>query len=158
MSASHFQFVQKLIPLTSFGVDHPTCIFIKLCFKISEMMPQRIKAQFFYVSRFYTLYPKSVYKTKTKFSVYSLYCYYLVGCVTYKTGFRLVNRFIDHLHVETTNSFYTISDLHTTNQSTLSLYLVTALHKDHSSAVFSLNVSWYRILAMEILQLPLLAG
>jgi hypothetical protein len=38
------------------------------------------------------------------------------------------------------------------------LYLVTALHSGYSSALFSLGVSWQRILAMEILQLPLPAG
>jgi hypothetical protein len=36
-------------------------------------------------------------------------------------GFGLVNRFIDYLHVVTTNIYNTITDFHTTNHSTLSL-------------------------------------
>jgi hypothetical protein len=45
------------------------------------------------------------------------------------------------------------------SQSTFTrLYLVTAFNSGYSSAVFSLNVSWSRILALEILQLPLAAG
>jgi hypothetical protein len=73
--------------------------------------------------------------------------------------------FIYHLHVVTLNNYYTIADFHTTNHSTLSLlnlftslYLVTAIHSGYSSAVSSLDVSWQRILAMEILQLPLPPG
>jgi hypothetical protein len=56
-----------------------------------------------------------------------------------------MNRFIDHLQVETTNNYNTIADSHTTlsSQSAFnSLYLVTALHNGYSSAVSSLDVSW----------------
>jgi hypothetical protein len=72
-----------------------------------------------------------------------------------------LNRFIDHLQVVTTNNYNTIADFHATNHSALfsmyvfpSRYLVTDLNSGYSSALFSLNVSWYRILTMEILQLP----
>jgi hypothetical protein len=65
--------------------------------------------------------------------------------------------------VVTTKNYYTIANFHTTNHSTLktsqsiftSLYLVTALHNGCSSAMSSLDVSWKRILAMEILPLLL---
>jgi hypothetical protein len=52
-------------------------------------------------------------------------------------GFRLVIGFIDHLQVITTNNYYTVTDFHTTNHSTLifSVYF-------HWS---SLSVSWKRI-------------
>jgi hypothetical protein len=61
-----------------------------------------------------------------------------------------MNRFVNHLLVVTTNN-YNIADFHTTNHSTLkssqsiltSLYLVTSLNNGYSSAVFSLDVSWY---------------
>jgi hypothetical protein len=72
-----------------------------------------------------------------------------------------VNRFIDHLQAVTANNFNTIADFHTTNHSTLSSqsaftgrYLVTALNNGYSSTMFSLDVSCYRILTTEILQLP----
>jgi hypothetical protein len=45
----------------------------------------------------------------------------LYGFVTYKTEFGLVNRFIDHMQVVTTNNCYTIAAFHTTNHSELSL-------------------------------------
>jgi hypothetical protein len=64
-------------------------------------------------------------------------------------GFGLVNRFIVHLHVVTTNNYNTIADFHTTNYSTLSflsltfisLCVVTALHNGSSSAMSSLDVT-----------------
>jgi hypothetical protein len=66
--------------------------------------------------------------------------------VTNKTGFGLVNRFIDHLQVVGTNNYNTIADFHATNHSTLSLlslrYLVTALNNGNSSAMSSLHISW----------------
>jgi hypothetical protein len=64
-------------------------------------------------------------------------------------GFRLMNRFIDHLQVVITNTYNTIADFRITNHSTLSFqstfaspYFVTALNNDYSSAMFSLDVSW----------------
>jgi hypothetical protein len=64
-------------------------------------------------------------------------------------GVWLVNIFIDHLQVVTTNNYNTIADFNTTNHFTLSsqstftsFYLVAALRSGYSSAVFSLNVSW----------------
>jgi hypothetical protein len=53
-------------------------------------------------------------------------------------GVEMVNRFIDHLQVVTTNNHTTIADFHTkSSQSTFtSLYLVTALNRGYSSAVF----------------------
>jgi hypothetical protein len=76
--------------------------------------------------------------------------YYTATCVSdYRRGFGLVNRFIDHLEVVTTNNYNTIADFHTTNHSSLSilsiftgLYLVTALNNGCSSVVLSLDVSW----------------
>jgi hypothetical protein len=75
-------------------------------------------------------------------------------------GVWIIKIFIDHLQIVTTNNYYTIADFHTkSSQSAFtSLYLVTALHNGYSSAMSSLDVSWWRILAMEILQLPLPAG
>jgi hypothetical protein len=75
-------------------------------------------------------------------------------------GFGMVNRFIDHLQVITTNNYNTIADSHTKSPESAftSLYLLTALNNDYSSAVFSLDVSWWQISAMEILQLLLPAG
>jgi hypothetical protein len=60
-----------------------------------------------------------------------------------------MNTFIDSLQV-VTNNYYTIADYDTTNHSThkssqfsfISLYLVTALSNDYSSAVLSLGASW----------------
>jgi hypothetical protein len=42
-------------------------------------------------------------------------------------GFGLVNRFIDHLQVLTTNNCNTIADFHTTNHSTLSVLSLLSL-------------------------------
>jgi hypothetical protein len=69
----------------------------------------------------------------------------------------LVNRFIDYLQVVPTNKYNTIVDIHSTSSQSAftSLYLATALHNGYSSALFPLDVSWYRILATEILLLPL---
>jgi hypothetical protein len=75
----------------------------------------------------------------------------IVTCISdYTQGFELVNRFIDHLQVETTNNYYTIADFHATDHSTLkssqspftSLYLVTAVHNGYFCTIFSLDVSW----------------
>jgi hypothetical protein len=63
-------------------------------------------------------------------------------------GFGFVNRFIDQLHVVTTNNYNIIADFDTKNHSTLSLLsllslvLVTALKNGYFSAVFSLDISW----------------
>jgi hypothetical protein len=92
----------------------------------------------------------------------------LVRCHVYQwvqTGFGLVYRFIDHSHVVTTSNYNTIAAFRTTNHATLkssqststSLYLV-AHGNGYSSAVSSLDVSWWRIFAMEILQVLLSAG
>jgi hypothetical protein len=68
--------------------------------------------------------------------------------------------FIDHLctPLRTISNYNIIADFHTTNHSTLRLLsqlcLVTASNNRYYSAVFSLDVSWKRILTMEILQLP----
>jgi hypothetical protein len=43
----------------------------------------------------------------------------------------MVNRFIDHLQVVTTNNYNTIADVHATNHSTLSLL-----------SLLSLDVTW----------------
>jgi hypothetical protein len=60
---------------------------------------------------------------------------HIVTCISgYREGVGLVNNFIDHLQVVTTNNYYTIADFHTTNHYILSflslfpLVLVTALH------------------------------
>jgi hypothetical protein len=46
----------------------------------------------------------------------------ILSCVWVTTdGFGLVNRFIDHSQVVTTNNYNNIADFHTTNHSTLSL-------------------------------------
>jgi hypothetical protein len=63
-----------------------------------------------------------------------------------------VNRFIDHLQVVTTNKYYIPAHSHTTNHSTLNLLsvlslVVTALNNGCFSEMFSLYVSWQRILA-----------
>jgi hypothetical protein len=63
----------------------------------------------------------------------------------------MMNRFIDHLQVVTTNNYYTISDFHSINHSTLSLFnlhsrVFTALHNGYASAVASLYVLWEWIL------------
>jgi hypothetical protein len=56
--------------------------------------------------------------------------------------------FIDHLQVVTPNNYDTLANFHTTNHSefsqslSTSLYLVTALHNDYSSAVPSLGIFW----------------
>jgi hypothetical protein len=42
-------------------------------------------------------------------------------------GVRLVNIFIDHLQVVTTNSYQTIADVHTTHHSTLSIFSLLSL-------------------------------
>jgi hypothetical protein len=54
-----------------------------------------------------------------------------------------------HFQVVATNNYNITADFHTKNHSTLSsqstftsFYLVTALHNDYSSALFSLLVSW----------------
>jgi hypothetical protein len=59
------------------------------------------------------------------------------------------------------SNYNTVADFHTTNHSTLTSHsaltsrcLVTALNNGYSSAVVSLDVSWKRILTMEIPQLP----
>jgi hypothetical protein len=51
----------------------------------------------------------------------------LVDTVTCISDYRLVNRFIDNLHVVTTNNYYTIADFHTTNHSTLSILNLLSL-------------------------------
>jgi hypothetical protein len=63
--------------------------------------------------------------------------------------FGLVNRFIDHLQVVTTNNYYMFADFHTTNHLTLSLlsllplvFIGNSSHNGYSSAVSSLDVSW----------------
>jgi hypothetical protein len=43
-----------------------------------------------------------------------------------KTGFALVIGFINHLHVVTTINYYTITDVHTTNHSTINLLSLSA--------------------------------
>jgi hypothetical protein len=63
--------------------------------------------------------------------------------------------FIDASQAVTTSHYTSIADLHTTNYKSCKsiftgLYLVTALHNGYSSAVCSLDVSWWRILATEI--------
>jgi hypothetical protein len=74
----------------------------------------------------------------------------------------MVIGFIDNLQVVATNNYNIIADFRTTNYFTLStftsVYLVTALHNGYSSTVSSLYVAWQRIIAMEILQLPLSPG
>jgi hypothetical protein len=71
-----------------------------------------------------------------------------------------VNGFIDHLQVVATNNYNTITDFHikSSQSNFASLCSVTALHNGYSSAMSSLDVSWLRILAVEILQLQLPAG
>jgi hypothetical protein len=83
------------------------------------------------------------------------------GSVTNNNGFLI--EFIDTSSVGTTNHYTSIADFHTTNHKSskstfTSLYLVTALHDVFSSAVCSLDISWKRILAMEILSLSLAAS
>jgi hypothetical protein len=55
-----------------------------------------------------------------------------------------VNRVIDHLHVVTTNNYYTTADFHTKSSKSAftSRCLVTGLNNVYSSAKFSLDVSW----------------
>jgi hypothetical protein len=66
----------------------------------------------------------------------------------YRTGFGLVNRFIDQSQVVNTNKYKSIADFQATNHSALfyqsifsSLYLVTALNNGSSSAVSAVDVS-----------------
>jgi hypothetical protein len=67
-----------------------------------------------------------------------------------------MNRFIDRSQVVTTNKYNTVNDFHTTKHSTLdllsllSLVFVTALNNGYSFTVFSLSVSWQRILTHEL--------
>jgi hypothetical protein len=72
-------------------------------------------------------------------------------------GFGLVIWFIDHIQVVTTNKYNTVAVFHTTHHSTLelsllSLVFVTALSNDYTFTVFSLSVSWQRILTQELWQ------
>jgi hypothetical protein len=68
----------------------------------------------------------------------------------------LVIGFIDHSQVVTSNTYNTVTDFHTTKHSTLEfsslllLVFVTALNNGYSFTVFSLSVSWQRILTQEL--------
>jgi hypothetical protein len=66
---------------------------------------------------------------------------------------RRLDWWIDHIQVVTANNYNTVADFHTkcSQSAFTSIYLVTALNNGYSSAVFPLNVSWQRILAMEVL-------
>jgi hypothetical protein len=59
-------------------------------------------------------------------------------------GFGLVNRFIDHLQVVTTNNYDTIADFHAKSSLSdfTSRYLVTTLNNGYSFAVFLLDIFW----------------
>jgi hypothetical protein len=70
----------------------------------------------------------------------------------------MMNRYIEHSQVVTTNKYNTITDFHTTKHSTpellseLTLLFVTALNNGYSFTMFSSSVSCQRILIHKLKQ------